>query len=263
MDAADRAELDRLRRLVYGPGGDAPPAAAERLAALEDALHVELDTSERTDDRALAQPAPEADEPTDARESTRVFGEATSVGGEPTGRGSLLRTVLVLVAVVVGVLAAFRLMAELPRPEPEAQTEVVSTRDAWTLARDPDAVVIERIPVGSAAEEPADAPWFPTSGTVVEATHVATLYGWEVWTAEADGIIQRESCLSVRRAPIVRGRCVPAVLRSTNVLAVDLAYSDIAATLRPPGMTDDQRVGFWRAGDSGIWVMLAAEPPLP
>ncbi len=170
---------------------------------------------------------------------------------------------LALIAVVIGVLAAFRLMAELPRPEPEAQTEVVSTRAAWSLARDPDAVVIERIPVGTEAGDSADAPWFPTSGTITDAVHVATLYGWEVWSAEANGIIQRESCLAVRRLPVVRGRCVPAVLRSTNVLAVDLSYSDIAATARPPGMTDAQRVGFWRTGDSGIWVMLADESPLP
>ena len=255
MDAADRAELERLRRRVFGPEGDDSPAVLKRLAVLEAELHAEP--------RALSPSAePEPDPPREPSPPPSPPHARPERPDAPTP----LRTVVTLAAVVVVLFLGFRLMAELPSPDPVVRTETVTARDAYTLARDTDGIVIERLPLRPPAVDPdpdAEPPWFPTSGTVAEATHIATLYGWEVWIAEADGIIQREACLSVRREVLVRGRCVPAVLRGTNALAVTLPYDAFPAKLRPAGMEADQRVGFWWVSDASVYVVLADEAPPP
>lgn len=247
MDAADRAELERLRRRVFGPEGDNSPAVLRRLELLETELHA---SAPPKPDPEPAPPPP----PPPPRTPTKY--------GTPTP----LRTVATLAGVVAVLLLGFRLMAELPQPEAAVRTEMVSAREAYTLVRDAEAVVVERIPLDDppAGDIDPDAPWFPTSGTVAQATHAATLYGWEVWIAEAEGVIQREACISVRRAPVVRGRCVPAVLRATNALAVTLPFSDIDPDVRPRDLVDGQRIGFWWAGAGGIYVLLADDiTPLP
>lgn len=245
MDAADRAELERLRRRVFGPEGADSPAVLERLAVLEAELHATPPTGPDP------EPAPEPLPPPAPRPRPRPGRD-----GGPTP----LRTIVTLAALVALLFVGFRVMAALPSPEPEVRTETVTARDAYTLARDPDGVVLERLPLRPPAIDPdpdAVAPWFPTSGTVTEATHIATLYGWEVWVAEADGIIQREACMAARRELLVRGRCVPAVLRDTNALAVTLPYDAFADDQRPAGMQEDQRVGFLWASEASVYVVLS------
>jgi hypothetical protein len=240
MDAAARTELERLRRRVYGPEGDVSPATLQRLETLEAEYH------------AGAPGLPRAPEPPEPEPEPSLSQDPAAPAPGPTR----LRTAVTLTAIVVALLLGFRVLAEVPRPAAAERTETVSARDAYTLARDRDAEIIERIPASAPTPAP-DAPWFATSGVVSRASHLATLYGWEVWTAVVDGVIQSEACLSLRRAPVVRGRCVPAVLRDTSALAVDLPYDAVADDLRPDGMTDRQRLGFWWSGDSGVYVLLA------
>ncbi len=296
MEAADRAELERLRRRVFGPEGDLSPATLARWEALETELHAET----------AAEPAPlhavPASRAESGREAVRAAGPsttkerwelaadaATDAGRHdtaadpptppPTRRGGRaprtyprggrasatrsaphpVRTLVTLAAVVVALFAGFRLLAELPAPEPAVRTETVTAREAFTIVRDRDVRIIERIPPVIPAPSP-DAPWFATSGVVSRSSHLATVYGWELWTAVAEGAIQSEACLSVRRDSVVRGRCVPAVLRDTSALVVDLPYDAIDADLRPDGMTDQERLGFWWAGEPGVYVVLAPVP---
>jgi hypothetical protein len=253
MDAADRAELDRLRRRVFGPEGDVSPATLQRLEALEAEFHAE------------APPAPPHEPPHEEGTPLGVRAVPEPPPPRPRDRGirpaapTPLRTAVTLGALVVALFLGFRLLAELPRPAPAMRTETVTAREAYTLVRDRDAQIIERIPSTVPTSAP-DAPWFATSGVVTRAAHLGTLYGWEVWTAVAQGAIQSEACLSLRREPVIRGRCVPAVLRDTSALVVDIPYDAMPDDLRPDGMTDRQRLGFWWASDSGVYVVLASAP---
>lgn len=293
MDAADRAELERLRRRVFGPEGDVSPATLARWEALETTLHAELAPApdvphaplppQAPGTRASRAPAPSA--VADAPESPvaditsdaagpgtassrttsapatvrRVRGRLTALARGRPSSPHPVRTLVTLVAVVIALFAGFRLLAEVPSPEPAVRTETVTAREAFTIVRDRDIRIIERIPPALPSASP-DAPWFATSGVVSQSSHLATMYGWEVWTAVADGAIQSEACLSVRRESVVRGRCVPAVLRDTSALVVDLPYGALPADLRPDGMTDQERLGFWWAGEPGVYVVLAPVP---
>ena len=292
MDAADRAELERLRRRVFGPEGDLSPATLARWEALEAQLHAgaaatpEPPPALRTasaregvrgaapagaevteaDGTAPDTPAPDPDTARAAPGPSRDRGRGPRlrdvIRGRPSATRSAphpVRTIVTLAAVVVALFAGFRLLAEVPSPEPAVRTETVTAREAFTIVRDRDIRIIERIPPVIPAPSP-DAPWFATSGVVSHSAHLATLYGWEVWTAIAEGAIQSEACLSVRRDSVVRGRCVPAVLRDTSALVVDLPYDAFPAELRPDGMTDQERLGFWWAGEPGVYVVLAPVP---
>lgn len=242
MDAAHRAELDRLRRRVYGPEGDDAPATVRRLIQLEDELRRE---------RPPAAEAPADATAAGAERPSRSLGVVARRGG------TLLPWVFAAGALVVAVLVGVQLMADPPETAPLVLTESVPAREAYSLARDTDAEVLLRIPYTEPTQN-YEAPWFPTSGTVTGAALLATLYGWEVWIADADGAIQPEQCLTLRRGPVERGRCVPAVLRDTNALAIAVSFDDADPEQRPERMTPAQRIGFWWAGGGGgVYVLLA------
>lgn len=243
MDAADRTELDRLRRRVYGPEGDDSRATLARLEELEAELH-----------RAVPPPA---------AEPAADLVSAMTAEQTPTRRAARLspgRMTAILIAVAVALFLGFRLLALLPSPDPVVRTETVKAREAYSLVRDPDAVVLQRLAYTAPTPDP-DAPDFPTSGTVTASVRLATVYGWEVWIAEADGAIQPEQCIVAVRPPLARGRCVPAVLRDTSALAVTIPATAIDPAERPAGLRDDERIGFWWAGGgSGVFVMRADQP---
>ena len=226
------------------PEGDDSRATLARLEQLEAELH-------RSD------PPPTAEPDADPVPAASVEQPATS----RTGRLSPGRMAATLVAVAAALFLGFRLLALLPSPEPVTRTETVTSREAYTLVRDLDAVVLQRLP-DTASTAGDDAPDFPTSGTVTAAAHLATIYGWEVWIAEADGAIQPEQCIVVVRPPLARGRCVPAVLRDTSALAVTIPATAIDPAERPVGLGDDQRVGFWWTGAGGVLVLRADQPDL-
>lgn len=245
VDAADRTELDRLRRRVYGPEGDDSRATLARLEELEAELHREVPppAAEPVADLVTAMPAEQTTNPRAARLSP---GRMTAI----------------LIAVAVALFLGFRLLALLPSPDPVVRTETVTAREAYSLIRDDDMIVLQELPYAEPTPDP-DAPDFPTSGTVTAAARIGTVYGWDVWIADAEGAIQPEQCIVAVRPPLARGRCVPAVLRDTSALAVTIPATAIDPAERPAGLRDDERVGFWWAGDAGgIFVLRGDQPDL-
>lgn len=275
VDAADRAELDELRRRAYGPGADidGDPAASARLAQLEEAaLH----------EREAALPAPElvgaavgGDHPP-APLAARPAGPGTlpEPDGPPTDAAATaptkprrLRWTAVAAVAAVAVALAVGLPRVLSPAEPAAVEVPITPREAYTLARDPDAVPLLRIPLDGSFGDHIDLPTsgevpvFPTSGEVEWAEPLGDYYGWDLWIAGADGALQREHCLLAQRGSITLGRCVPAVLRRQSALVVSIPFERIEPARRPADMRPDERLGFWWDDDREIVVLLAADSP--
>ncbi|BDV32093.1 hypothetical protein Microterr_27530 [Microbacterium terricola] len=242
---------------MFGPQADADADAVARLGALEEQVRRERRPtwtpetvgnadggSTLTEDPLVQAPAPPE---SDSAPPLRA----------PRSRVGLA------VAVLVVLVFAVRALLDAVGPAAEGTTTTVEARAAYTLVRDPDARIVLRIPIEPSASSHTDAvpPVLPASGAVRWVRSLGVVHGWRVWIASADGIVQEEDCIAVSRGEVARARCVPAALRGTAALAVDVPYDLVPPADRPQGMAVGERLGFlWSGGDSGVYVLVAAEP---
>ncbi|WP_374316016.1 hypothetical protein [Microbacterium sp.] len=288
MDAASRAELDRLRVRAYGPDDDiwGDPAAVRRLVELE------AEVVEARGDRgaeASARPAPEAApgsrppavelppaEPPAAESSAEqppAPGESAlpvlaTPASQPAAEPIALAGIGGALILAIGgfVLARALLPPEPPvTARPQLAPAVLDARTAYSFAWDHDAVPLLYIPLdgsfGRYIDLPSatDVPDFPANGTVEWAYPLGKYFGWDVWIAGAsvDGTgLGREHCIAVVNDDELRGRCVPAQLRAQSALLVSVPFAAMAADERPVGMSPDERLGFWWNRDRSVTVMI-------
>ncbi|WP_434811038.1 hypothetical protein [Microbacterium sp. bgisy189] len=272
MHAAEQAELDELRRRAYADDAALTAADVARLRALEEMAHREREAVAAAA-RTLARPAADFTEPPEVFAEPPPVPEpepkpTESVDAQAASAPSPLRSSpkrrrravwTAIVAVVLAVAIGFFVL-RLVDTASGTLTET-TTREAYSLAHS-GGEVLQRIPVehGWQDVDVADGalvPRFPTSGEIRVARHLATLYGWNVWIADADGALQPEQCIVIERDGDARGRCVVAVLRGESALVATLPYELIPEAERPEGMTVDERLGFWWTGDASVYVIRA------
>ena len=278
MDAATRAELDRLRRRAYGPEPDADDAALRRLTELE-----ELVLSERAASRPRSAPAePDGsfepagpDEPVGPVEP--VEPDQPVEPDEPAPRRRSRAVVAVAAAIgVVAVIAAGAWLSGLagggpaagPTPTPTAKQ--IEGREAFSFARDGQAVELMHVRLdgyfGGYIDLDSDSdtyvPAFPTSGVVDWATPLGEYYGFDLWIGSAAGLVQQEHCLLIERGPVHRSRCVPAALRHNAALVVSVPYTLVNPADRPIALDPNERLGFWWHDDESVTILVGRDPPL-
>lgn len=288
MDAATRAELDRLRVRAYGPvadiAGDAP--ALRRLIELESLLLEDRGGDEASavppppDPAAAAAPAVVASAvaPASVVAVPPAPAPAPAPARAPAVRPALSRRAAIVLAAISGALIlavggmTLVRMLEPPEPPVTARTLAPAVRDArtaYSFAWDRDAVPLLQIPLdgsfGRYIDLPSatEVPEFPATGTVEWAYPLGRYFGWDLWIAGAsvDGTgLQREHCIVVERGDGVRGRCVPAALRAQSALLVSVPFASIAPEDRPVGMAPDERLGFWWNHDRAVTIMLGDDP---
>lgn len=152
-------------------------------------------------------------------------------------------------------------------PTPTATTRPIEGREAYSFARDGEAVELLHVPLdgsfGNYIDLPSDAyvPAFPTSGVVDWAAPLGEYYGWSLWIAGAAGVVQREHCLLIERGDEQRARCVPAVLRRNAALIVSVPYVLVAPAERPIALDPNERLGFWWHDDESVTLLVGEDPP--
>jgi hypothetical protein len=290
MDAATRAELDRLRVRAYGPAADiaGDPRALRRLIDLE-AQWLE-DRGGGGDEASAVPPPPEpaaGPEPPPRAAAPAVApvvvaapapAPATVPVRAPAVRPALSRRAAIALAAISGAViltvGGMTLVRMLEPPEPAVTARILApavrdARTAYSFAWDRDAVPLLQIPLdgsfGRYIDLPSatEVPEFPATGTVEWAYPLGKYFGWDLWIAGAsvDGTgLQREHCIVVERGDGVRGRCVPAALRAQSALLVSVPFASIAPEDRPIGMAPDERLGFWWNHDRAVTVMLGDDP---
>lgn len=291
MDAAERAELGELRRRAFGPAPDieADAVSLARLIELE-----ELAMHEREPLARKVAPEPEAFAPeTPPASSTAAESPATehdAAGPDaapedsseppappPPRRGRIAFAAVVGVA-AIAVAAAW--LSGPGDPSPVAAPNATPTlwaeasppsyegREQFSFAEDSDAVEVMRIWLGGYFGQTIDAsgdeyvPDFPTSGVVTWASPLGEYYGWDLWIAGADGMIQREHCLLIEQGSERRSRCVPAALRPNAALIVSVPFAVVVPEERPSVLDDGERLGFWWGEDDAIVVLVGDDPAL-
>jgi len=251
MDAADRAELDELRRRVFGAAGEHDPSALARLERLEQAVR---DERLRAAEPSAVAPA---DEPPPDRASAPVRGAR-----RPARTRRHLPTIIV--AVAIAALVAAELLADVFRLQPVELSET-TVPQAYAATRSRDGVELLELPVADDGSAPSlsredEPPPFPSSGTITWSREIAVLYGWQVWIGGGDGLLQPDQCIVVARGRRAFGRCTAAALRAGGSLAAVIGYDDIDPSERPPGMRPGQSIAFWWSRD-GVHVILTGSPP--
>lgn len=285
MDAAERAELGELRRRAFGPTPDidADEVSLARLIELEElALHAHEQPA------APAPAVPEAEPAVaDASRSPEPPAEAASTPSAtlspapspPPGRRRARGLLVATGGLVVGITAATVVGGWIAAPGDggpegtptalaEASPPPYEGREQFSFARDSDAVEVLRVPLGGyfgqSIDMPADeyVPDFPTSGVVDWASPLGEYYGWDLWIAGAEGMIQGEHCLLIEQGSERRARCVPAALRPHAALIVAVPFADIMPEERPTELDDGERLGFWWGEDDAIVVLVGDDPAL-
>lgn len=250
MDATRRAELDDLRRRVFGPDGTDDPEALERLRVLEDELHREMRSS-------ATGPVADAPVPPIAP-SARSRPPAPKRAPEPDVPG-WRRTVPTAIGAVLIAVIALALTGVFGRP-PAITTRTVTASDAHALVADADAVILQRIVVLSGFEampmpDGDRVPAFPTDGALQWAVIVAHSHGWSVWIAGSSTARGIEHCLAAAAKDEAWARCVLAEDQDGEVLAVTVPSETAGhgAHLLP-----GQQLGFWwSAAERAIFVVRA------
>lgn len=275
MDATSRAELETLRRRAYSPDADIDddPVALARLEELEGLVRDEhlvasLAVAVAVPDAASSAGQVRAASPADAvphAAPPTVPPARAVVAGAESRDGRRWRWIAVIAAAVVVGAAAIVLTRFVTTGAPEAVTDPIESREAYTLARDDTAFTLLRIPIRAAFDDGVDLPEeplpaFPASGEVEWAEPLGEYFGWNLWIAGASGTVQREHCLLAERQGAIRARCVAAVLRAQSALVVTLPYRMIPREQRPQAMDRDERIGFWWNADSEVTVLLADDP---
>ncbi|WP_169583534.1 MULTISPECIES: hypothetical protein [Microbacterium] len=290
MDAADRAELDRLRRRAFdrAPDIDADPEALARLIALEERVRHEHAVADlpaeatdeepgsaddtvrpRASDPPPAPPGPSrsaaAAEP--GATGTRAAGPAPSATPPPRRTILTLAAGLAIVVAVTAWAAAVTVPPPAAAPTPSVTRVPMEGREAFSFAQDSTAVPLLQVPLdgsfGTYINLPSTAyvPEFPTSGEVDWAYPLGEYYGWDLWIAGAAGLIQREHCILVERGPLRRARCVPASLRGNAALIVSVPYTYVAPADRPGALGPNDRLGFWWHDDDSVDILIGAALP--
>ncbi|WP_157535749.1 hypothetical protein [Microbacterium sp. Root166] len=292
MDAAERAELGELRRRAFGPAPDieADAVSLARLIELEElALH-EREPLAREVDAEPEVVAPEtppasstaAELPAPAHDAAVSDADVPEVSPQPAPAPTSRRGRVAFAAVVgVAAIAAAGVWLSGPGdPSPVAAPNATPTlwaeasppsyegREQFSFAQDSDAVEVMRIWLGGYFGQTIDAsgdeyvPDFPTSGVVTWASPLGEYYGWDLWIAGADGMIQREHCLLIEQGSERRSRCVPAALRPNAALIVSVPFAVVIPEERPSVLDDGERLGFWWGEDDAIVVLVGDDPAL-
>lgn len=291
MDAADRAELERLRRRAFdrAPDIDADPDALARLIALEERVRHEhaiagppaavTDGEAGVDDDAFETRASDPPRLPPERPPSGAAAEPDATGSGAPAPASLAstppprRTILTLAAGLGIVVAVTTWAAAVTAPPPAAAPTPSVTRvpmegrEAFSFAQDSTAVRLLQVPLdgsfGTYINLPSTAyvPEFPTSGEVDWAYPLGEYYGWDLWIAGAAGLIQREHCILVERGPLRRSRCVPASLRGNAALIVSVPYTYVTPADRPGALGPNDRLGFWWHDDDSVDILIGAALP--
>lgn len=261
MDAADRAELDALRRRAFSPAADIrdDPAALARLIELED-----LARAGKTGDQS---PAVEPSTAAAAGELSATPGVVVTTADEPVRREVTAprRALIAGIAVAVAVAVAIGFGTVLARPpaEPVARATATPGIDGQAVVRaaDPNAQTlfsIRRIEsLGSYMELTADspAPAFPTPTMLHWAVALGEYWGWELWIAGGRGGPNDEHCILIRRGSETRAQCADLEGHGQGVLQVSIDGDDIPPAAAPAQLARDQRIRFWWLGDGDIQVV--------
>jgi len=224
MDAAERAELDGLRRRAYGVESDIhdDPAALARLIELEDLARPEPPTAEPA---AAPGPEPVLEVEPEPVEPESVAPEAVETPAPPAPartRTAGVRTALLTSAVAVAAIVAAAALLQPPAGEPSAATPSVTPKalfssdedSEWIYAGDPDAQRLMTISLDSSytnyVDWPTDRPipQFPSANPLKWATPIGRYYGWSLWVAGGGDFPVTEHCILIERGSVMRARCL-------------------------------------------------------
>ena len=259
MDAAERAELDALRRRAYGRGADIhdQPGAVARLIELEDLARTETVT------RA---PSPTgADQGGTRPRSTGLSAPAAPVSDiAAPARLSRRRWGLIAAATAVGAIAVAVALTQLPSAQSPAAAPTPPMDDRFMYHGDPDSETLMSISLdaafGPSVDVPVedDGPTFPATTTLDWALPLGDYFGWQLWVAGGTGDENDEHCILIRRGTDVRARCLPPAEQVAGKLSVSLDPSDIAPEQLPRPMDDDESIRFWWLGGGEVDVVLGS-----
>ncbi|MDN3497125.1 hypothetical protein QL996_14375 [Planococcus sp. APC 4015] len=294
-DAADIArleELDAAARAERRPPVESDPVAepypvAERYPAAQPYPGTEPHPT--SEPRPAAQPSPvaerypvaelvEASAPGDGPSTSSGTGSGSGTGvGSGTGPaaggrgGGIRRSLLVLgaaVAAVAVVAAVFvpRLTGAGPiAGTPSAvPTETLATPDDVPVIRqtidDAATDTITTIELGGYFTQPAPspAPALPVNGAETWIETVGVYFGQRVWIAGTD---EGDVCLVLEAESTTRTSCLPFDMFEDDMMLLTVPYSDLPEDERPPGMTDDELLGFWWRSDDRVEIVLVPSQP--
>lgn len=243
MDDDARRELDELRRRAYGRDADIrdDPDALARLAELERRAH---------DPHAGADDEPDAG-------AHPTSGAGTGVPRRPrwhTAMTAGAAAVAIVLAGAAGVQSASRhpdadSPALLPTPGASAPPEVV---EAFSFAYGPRSSMLASF---SIADGEGTVPT-PTPGNDVLLKWfqpIGTYFGAQI--SLADSALDDTVCLLVGSGG-THLRCVSHDLFEQGALLVTVPHDELPESQRPPGMTEDQSIGFWWTPGGRIAIVL-------
>ncbi|MGZ0712463.1 hypothetical protein ACWPKO_29405 (plasmid) [Coraliomargarita sp. W4R53] len=250
MDAAQRAELDDLRRRAYGPTPQNPLDTEDiaRLTLLEEMLRPTPHAAAST----LNSHAPDPQNMPAQQETATAEPE---IQPEPRQPRAAPRILALVAAGITALLLAgqwidwsgFTTSAPTPTSEP---AEAVVAASALVFPEDPYSEPLLSVSLngyfGNYIDLPSDqeTPAFPAGSAMQWASPLGEYYGWDLWIAGSgpDG----EHCILIERDDEVRSRCVAVADKPLGSLRVSLAGRDIPAE-ETLVMAYDQRVHFaWR-----------------
>ncbi len=295
MDAADRAELESLRRRAYGPDADVfedAPALA-RLIELEDLARAGGSGAAPAGTRAAmvnaaagetaaqddgnpagAQPAmmigatlTRADSPAPILASAEQHARTAVDPGSSQRRRPRRSTLVAAAAAVVAIAIAIALTTAHAHQSPDAAATTSAAKPGFVFGGDPDAQTLLILslagPTGFHVDWPADGqgrPAFPEATPIRWASDIGTYYGWHLWVAGGDEGTDTEYCILIERAVDVRSRCVSAADRARGRLSVSISAPDIDPDQRP-GMSISDAIGFWWLEQNRVEAVLGTFAP--
>jgi hypothetical protein len=269
MDAAERAELEVLRRRAYGVDSDIhdDPAALAGLNELEELA------------RPAAAPAPAPDPLEHATPMPTAAVDAITEAGPPdpverprarVSRSALVTSAAVVLAVVVGAVLLRPTVSEPSGTEPTEPAATAPAREldsTWVYAGDPDAQRLMTISLDSSytnyVDWPTDRPIpeFPSTNPLRWATPIGRYYGWSLWVAGGGDFPATEHCILIERGSVVRARCLDGRRQDAGGLRVSIGPSDIGPGELPSELASDQRIRFWWLRDGNVDVVLGRFDP--
>ncbi|GAA1975368.1 hypothetical protein [Microbacterium pumilum] len=259
MDAADRAELDALRRRAYGRGADIhdQPAAVARLIELEDLARAETVTNPHW-------PARADDIGTRTRPASRSS-PATAVSDiVPPARPPRRRWGLIASAIAVGAVAVAVALTQLPSPQSPAAAPTPPMDDRFMYHGDPGSETLMTISLdgafGPSVDVPVEGgqPTFPATTTLDWALPLGEYFGWQLWVAGGTGDETDEHCILIQRGTVVRAQCLPPAEQVAGKLSVSLEETDIVPEELPRPMDDDESIRFWWLDSGKVDVVLGS-----
>jgi hypothetical protein len=283
MDGATQAELAELRRRAFGlhPDIEADLDATARLVELEQLVLAEHAASvsaatgqpgaaEGADSSAWAaqggpvstiEPASGAADPGPASRAAHPGPRADAVIRRRPARarrrdGWVWAAAAALVA--AGVVVATPATPPVPA---DGGVTVGSAESDPDFTRRSDFRMLLEIPFGpwiDTARPDTEVTWlFPASGEIAWTVPLGNYYGWDIWIAGTDDVVQKEHCILASHGGVAKARCMPAALRPYSPLVVTLPYQLVEPDERPPGFEPGELIGFWWRGDDSVTVLIA------